>query len=232
MNTSSLGAGSAAIRAAGVPHPEEHEAGIASRPVITLSREAGTKAGDVARRLVTLLNEDVPEDRRWSSYDKELIERVAKEHGLSPEEVACTDEHDEALVEQMLHGLKHATSGTSIAIKMARTIRGLSNAGRAIIVGRGGQAILARRPGAVHVRLIAPEPWRAVTYAAEAGVEPRAALKAVRKIDSDRSRFVKAHFHANPADPTLYTVMLNMSRTTIDRAADVIARFVQPPGSD
>ena len=55
--------------------------------VITISRQAGIDAGAVANRVAALLNEQAPKDPNpWQSYDRRLIEQVAKEHDL-PEDL-------------------------------------------------------------------------------------------------------------------------------------------------
>ncbi|HEY1603810.1 MAG TPA: hypothetical protein VGG64_29680, partial [Pirellulales bacterium] len=43
-----------------------------------------------------------------------------------------------------------------------------------------------------------------------------AALRKIEKLQRDRTRFVRAHFHADPTDPANYDLVLNVSRLSID----------------
>jgi cytidylate kinase len=217
-----LGAISAAVRATAVPKEPETEPRTVA-PVVTISREAGTNAPLVASKLAELLARRDPERRPWKRYDRELIEQVAQEHNLPRELVETADEHKERLVETVIHGLGHTGSPSAVAIKMAQTIRHLAETGRAIIVGRGSQVILGRQTSILHVRLQAPGQWRAAAYAAANDVDQEAALKAIHRLDGERRRFVKTHFHHDPADPALYDIVLNMERISADQAARIIA---------
>ncbi|MHC5002591.1 MAG: cytidylate kinase-like family protein [Planctomycetota bacterium] len=226
MNT--LGIISAAIKATAVPeNPPEGER--ATRPwIVTISREAGIDAGAVARRLVELLDEHAEEGARgWRRFDRELVEQVAAEHQVDPEEVRSADERDERLFEHMVHGLSSTRTTSGLAVKIAQTIRHIADKGQAVIVGRGGQSILSKRGNAVHVRLVAPELWRVATFAAATGVTEAAAQRSVRRIDSERTRFVKHHFNHDPADAGLYHVVLNMARVPTEAAARAIMALVR-----
>jgi hypothetical protein len=220
---SKLSAISAAVRSAAVPE-HEVERQRAGQVVVTLSRQAGIDAGALARTLAATLNDGG--GRAWVSFDRELIEQVATEHKLPADLVATRDEHDEAWFEYMIHGLSSHDFGTGMALKIAETIRGLARRGHVIIVGRGAQAILAGEEHAVHVRLIAPEPWRIDAHAAATGEDHRAAAKSIHRIDGDRAHFIKAHFNHDPGDLMLYHAILNMGRLSTDAAVSGIAQLV------
>ncbi len=211
-----------AIRATAVPERSapSRPAQRAATQVITISRQAGIDAGAVALATAGLLATP------WQSYDRQLIDLVAREHHLSPAVVASRDEHDESLVEYAMHGLGSTEPTEVISVKIAQTIRRLANEGHAIIVGRGGQFVLAGRDSARHVRLIAPEPWRVEAFAAATGASRAEALKAVRRIDADRTRYVKAHFSHDPGDPLAYDLVLNMAHLDVGQASRVIAALL------
>lgn len=162
----------------------------------------------------------------WKSYDQLLIVLVARELNLPAEFVASHDEQDESVIEHAMHGLSGESNPESVALKTGATIRHLSEQGRAIIVGRGGQSILTACERAVHVRLIAPESWRAEAQAGATGISTHAALKTIRKIDAERTRYVKAHYNHDPSDPLLYDIIVNMSKVGVAQAADAIVNLV------
>ncbi|MHC5022890.1 MAG: cytidylate kinase-like family protein [Planctomycetota bacterium] len=232
MNTKeSLGAVTGAIRASVVPataSPSDSAAATTARRIVTISRQAGIDAGAVARPLAATLSRAAGGGEPWQSFDRELIDRVASEHQLPAEVVSSRDEHDDSILEFAIHGLTtSAATGEAIPLKIAETVRHLAERGRAIIVGRGGQSILAEHDGAVHVRLVAPEPWRVERHAATAKVDEATALKMVRQMDANRARYIRSHYNCDSADPQLYHVVLNMARLTNEQAAAAIAALVE-----
>ncbi len=199
------------------------------QPVITISRQAGTNVANVVDRLVMLMNQRVPGESSWISYDKELATRVADDHHLSRDLVSRLDETDKSWFEHLTAGITGDATGTDVAMKTAETILGVARLGRSIIVGRGGQAILAGFMHVVHIRLFAPLPWRAERKTKTEGVTIKEAEAALREIDNSRTRYVKHHFNQDINDPALYDVWINMSRTSADRAAEIIAATVIDP---
>jgi cytidylate kinase len=151
---------------------------------------------------------------------------VAEEHHLPADVVASFDEHQESMVECAIHGLGSLGSADALAVKTAHTIRHIAEEGHVIIVGRGGQFLLAESDSAWHVRLIAPEQWRTEAYAKAASISDADALKAIRRLESDRVSYIKAHLNHSPRDPLAYDLILNMSQVSVDQAAEAIAAIV------
>ncbi|MFG0252627.1 MAG: AAA family ATPase [Phycisphaerales bacterium JB038] len=218
-----------AVRSAILSHaksPEDVRREVAARaPVITISREAGANAPAIVESLMHLLNQRQPH-APWSLYDSELVQRVAEDHDLAEHLVHAVEERDRSWIERFAAGLTGTPTDVEVAMKVAKTIRGVAAVGHAVIVGRGGQAILRGLKHTTHVRLIAPEDWRAEQYAREAGLDAGKALAEVRRIDGERRRFVKHHFHQDPDDHWLYHLTLDVARVKPERAAAAIAALV------
>ena len=223
-----------AIRASTTAHPASHPSAFETSPppVITISRQAGIDTGVLTERIADLLNSRSTGGGLWKIYDQQLIDYVAREHHLSPELVASHDEHDESVLELAMHGLSGAEQPEAVALKIGAAIRHFAQQGHAIVVGRGGQSILAKCESAVHVRLIAPESWRANMLAATTGADRRGAMKTLRRIDADRTRYMKAHFNHDSSDPLLYGIILNMSQIDVAEAASAIASLIPSVASD
>ncbi len=224
----SFGVVGGAIRASTTTHPESHTSASETSPppVITISRQAGIDTGPLTERIADLLNNRPMGGELWKIYDQQLIDHVAREHHLSTELVASHDEHDESVLELAMHGLSSAKPTEAIALKIGAAIRHIAEQGHAIVVGRGGQSILAKCESAVHVRLIAPESWRVNMLAATTGADRRGAMKTLRRIDADRTRYMKAHFNHDPSDPLLNGIILNMSLIEVAEAASAIASLI------
>jgi len=143
--------------------------------VVTISRRAGSGAEQIAQRACELLGYDL--------LDKNLMAQVAADVGLSGDEIIDFSETDyrvKSFVERLLHPSPHyvghvvtrdreaSDAGTlslkqlneSECIELIRsTLRAAYHRDNMVILGRGGQAILQKMPGALHVRVEAP--WRA-----------------------------------------------------------------------
>ena len=76
-----------------------------------------------------------------------------------------------------------------------------------MIVGRGSQCILQRKPDVFHVFVYAPwsERLRRLSARVAPGTDP-AALAA--EMEEQRTQYIRRHFGANRLDPHMYNVMI------------------------
>jgi cytidylate kinase len=224
----SLAAVRSAVRVSVIESEEQKKAASkpAAPPVITISRQIGINAARVGQKVVTLLNQRDPREQPWIEYDRTLVEQVAQDHDLSERLVARLSERDRSWFEHFTAGLAMRSTGSDIAVKTAQTIRGLAKVGRCIIVGRGGQCILANVPNVLHVRLVAPVQWRIEQLAERAGISREHAEKTVAEGGRERIRFIRTRFNRDVADPEMYHAILNLGRMSHDVAAGTIADMV------
>jgi cytidylate kinase len=91
-----------------------------------------------------------------------------------------------------------------------------------VILGRGAAVILAGRPGAFHVRLSGPTDRRLRQGATIEGLSDDAAR--LHQVEADRawSKFVERVLSHDPADPTLYHLILDSTVVPLDTCVDVI----------
>ena len=116
-------------------------------PIITLSREMGSRGDDIALAVAQRL--------KLRLAGRELINRAAKEAGAPEVALAEIDELG-------LLGVKPSPAAQQLyREKMTEVIFDLVNQGDVLLVGRGGQAVLAGRPDVLHVLAIAPRELRA-----------------------------------------------------------------------
>lgn len=103
------------------------------------------------------------------------------------------------------------------------TIRRLYQHGNVIIVGRGGMMVLRDLPGVLHVRVFASEEFRAEVVMAAEDIDYQAALKKIRLSDRRRAAYLRRHYHVQWDDPSLYHLLINAERVTVETAAHTIA---------
>jgi cytidylate kinase len=101
-------------------------------------------------------------------------------------------------------------------------IRGLAQEGQVLIVGRGGQALLEKHPGATHVQIVAPMDFRIGIIMERLGLNRRDAQSRVRASDRARFDYVRRYHNVDWLDPTLYHLTINSSRISLATAVDLI----------
>jgi len=206
-------------------------------PVITITRQYGSGGSAVAKRAAESLG--------WTLIDNEFVEEVARRAGLPAEEVAQREERAPGLLERLARTL--AVSSPELFITAAsvpqveadeetiakiseRVIREAAAHGRAVLVGRGAQALLAQRPDALHVYVIAPRDFRIKLAIERLGVDPAKAEKVLDETDRQRDQYVKVNYGRHRQDPLNYDMVLNTGRLGLEGAADLIVVEVRRRG--
>ncbi|HJP64801.1 MAG TPA: cytidylate kinase-like family protein, partial [Actinomycetota bacterium] len=196
--------------------------------VVTVSRQYGAGGLRVAPRLAEILG--------LRFVDREIVEEAARRIGVDPEVARGLDERAPALIEEVGLALAAGTpelgatprpDERSLAEAVEVVIRSLADAGGFVILGRGGQAILADRPDACHVALVGTLEDRAARIAASQGIDPRDARQRCERMDAERAGWVQRFHGVDVDDPLRYHAVLNTSRLGIDRAVDVAAEVVR-----
>ena len=140
-------------------------------PLITITRQYAAGGSEVAKHVAAELG--------WTVIDNEFVDEVARRAGLTPDEVAQKEERAPGLLARIARtlaagspemstgefaattALPDAEAEEATIVKLTeRVITEAATHGRAVLVGRGAQAVLARRPNALHVYLVGPKAWR------------------------------------------------------------------------
>ena len=117
--------------------------------MLTISHQYGSGGSQIARDLGGRL--------RWSVWDKEIVHKMATEYQLAETDVEAKDERVASFIERLVELLGMGGFATAYSVlpprglddaklrRMTRTIvEDIAQEGRAIIVGRGGNHILAK----------------------------------------------------------------------------------------
>ena len=106
-------------------------------------------------------------------------------------------------------------------------IKELAGGGDVVIIGRGGNMILADAPGVVHVGLLAPMAVRIDTMAKRELFTPEEARAYAEELENARVTFYRKFFRVNANDPTRFHLMLNIGRISQSTAAEIIAHAAE-----
>ena len=187
-------------------------------PVITITRQYASGGSEVARLVAVGLD--------WTVIDNEFVDQVAQREERAP-----------GLLERLARTLAVASPEMFISsataprveqdeatiVKMTeRVIAEAAAHGRIVLVGRGAQAVLAQRPDALHVYVVASKPWRMQLAVQRLGVDPASAEQVVDETDRQRDQYVKTYYGRHRHDFVNYDLVVNTERLGLDGAAAVI----------
>lgn len=208
-------------------------------PVITVSRQYASGGSNIARL--------VSERLGWTLVDNEFVDRVARQAGLSRNEVEAREERVPGVAERLARALAMSSPEVFVTTgeppepqfdseaDLVRATEAVINQAvrqeeRLIMVGRGAQAHLAQHEDTLHVYVVAPREVRIRAAAERLGVSTKEAESSVDKTDEGRRRYVKTNYHRQWEDPTNYHLVLNTAVFSYEQCADLIVAAARARG--
>jgi cytidylate kinase len=193
--------------------------------IITISR--GTFAG--GERLAQLLAERL--GYRVVSREQ-LYEHVAQRYGFSTAEAEEIMEHPPDPFDVLGDPLNRFSLGhrrRQLVFALRASLCELLEDDRAVYHGHAGHLLLRGVSHVICVRLIAPRGLR-VTMAMEREQLSRLdALERIARVDAERSRSTLALFGLHWDDPSIFDMVLNLERMSMEEAAALAAATVELP---
>ena len=208
--------------------------------VITMSRQVGSGAEEVAQRLAQSLGLLV--------FEKGLLRQVADDLGLSTTDLVDYGETEyrrasfmDALfrrsrrVEEVLstwEGGERDVAATRVldeglAIDLTRSaVEAACERGDMLIVGRGSQVILENRPGVVHVRVVAPLETRTNRLQVTRSMTVPQARRFIADRDEATREYLRRFYHADVDDPTLYHLVVNTALVGANRCVRLVSALL------
>ena len=182
-------------------------------PIITLSRELGSRGDDIAVTVAERLN--------LRLVGRDLLNQAARQAGVPEVALAEIDELG-------LLGVKPSRDALQrYRLTVEEVMRGLAHAGNVMLVGRGSQIVLAGRAGVLHVRIIAPRAERVRCVQERCHVSTEAAAARIDASDHARAGYLRRSYDARWDDPMLYDLILNMAHLTVESAANLLCVAAQ-----
>jgi cytidylate kinase len=106
-------------------------------------------------------------------------------------------------------------------------ILGAYDRGNMVIVGRGGQALLADKPDVLHVRLVAPLAERINRVQQQHSCTAAQARELIAERDRGMAKYLGEMFKVQPDDPQWYHLMINLGKWSLEEAAQLIVKAVE-----
>jgi len=107
--------------------------------------------------------------------------------------------------------------------RVEQSIHDLVAAGGAVILGRAAAVVLAGHPRVFHVRLDGPEGRRVARGMTIEGIDEETARARLHETDRARARYVDQLYRSDPADTSLYHLVVDSTALDADACVGVLA---------
>lgn len=181
--------------------------------VITIDREFGAGAAEVARKLAERLG--------WKLWDHLLTDQIAGLLDCDCRAVEAHEERKDALHYRLFKAfMRGSFEGALNAPRMkmvdadcvrdvaARVVMAAAKEGNCVIVGRGSVYHLRDYPGTFHVFVYAPFEEK-VRRLQETGKSEAEAVELAETVDRDRAAYIKSYFGIDWPARHLFDLMIN-----------------------
>ena len=201
--------------------------------VITISRQFG--AG--GKTLATLVSEKLG----YTLIDDAIINQVAEKAKVSDDWVHSIEKEaggkllnfisklvSKSFIERILDDSKGYIDEEVYIDTLKEVIVKFAEEDNCIILGRGGQHFLRNHENAVHVLMVAELTDRIKFMEDHYDLLPTDAKNTVITRDKNRQNLILKIGHENFEHPGLYNIILNMSRLSMNKAAEIVCSMVDP----
>jgi cytidylate kinase len=184
-------------------------------PVITISRQIGAGAREIAAALCNRLNYDL--------MGKSLIDAVAKDLHVQQRLVDALDEHSRNDLQLMLesYATGREIEANDYFQSLARIVRAVALQGGVVFIGRGAGFIL-RDLSALNILVVAPIEDRVQRLMRYENITDAIAREKLLKSDHDRAQFFAKMFKIDVKEPTHYDLVINTARLEPRPAARLV----------
>ncbi len=201
-------------------------------PVITLSREYGCYASEIAKKLTDKINNSLAEvnlQTEWRWISKEVLDEASHNLEVSPAEISHIfgGEEKPFLADLIVSfSKKKYTSDSRIRQTITKVVKAYAEQGNVIIVGRAGCVIADHIKDSLHVRMVAPKDWRVQRIRERFNISLSDAEKQVADIDDKRLNFMK-FFYGDKPDSELFDAIYNRATLTTNQIVEAIFQLAK-----
>lgn len=187
--------------------------------VITISREYGSGGRYIGKLVADKLGIKL--------YDKQFIEKVAAETGLSEEYIENNEQKRDALA-----GLNNGyyfglDNSDDLFLKESKLIKNIADKESCVIVGRCANFILSEKKNALKVFVYSDTDSKIKRATEFYGLSKSNAEKEIKRIDKLRANHYKYYTEKEWKDVTNYDVCINSDVLGVEKAAEMICGLIE-----
>lgn len=198
--------------------------------VITISRQYGSGGREIGKKLADMLG--IP------FYDNELINRAAKESGLS---VSVFEKAENKATHSLLYsiamgmnaygnqelGFSQLSLDDQIYLAQSDVIRKVAEEGPCIIVGRCADYVLKGTPGVINIFIWADIDFRIKRIMEADNLTEAKAAERIQKIDKSRANYYNYHSSEKWGRVENYHLSIRSDFIGMDRCAACIKNYIE-----
>jgi len=199
-------------------------------PVITISREFGCYASNLAAKLALEMTKVT--SHKWNFVTKEVLEDAAKKLNVRTQEIAhIFGASEKNFLGDLITSFakKKYASDSHIKKTITDVVSKYAEQGHCIIVGRAGCVIAKNIAKSLHVRIIAPFEFRVNEIQNAFKLSKEDAERMVEETDKHRDVFM-SFFKGNEPDANLFDVIYNKSKLNEDAIIQSIMQLAKARG--
>ncbi len=195
-------------------------------PFITISRETGCGAVDIAKLLIKELKS---RGEQWKYIDKDILFDSAKRLKLDQSKInyifeAKTKTHADEILSALSN--KYYKSDRAVRKTIADVVTHFAEEGRIILIGRAGAAITANMKKSTHVRLVAPIGWRIDSLMKRRKETHSDTEKYILDVDKKRQKLMTFFCKKKPQD-ICFDITINCAKFSRKQIVEIIINTLE-----
>ena len=195
-------------------------------PFITISRETGCGAVNVAKLLIKEFKE---KDQKWRYIDKDVLFDSAKKLKLNASKINYVFEaKSKTHADEILSALsnKYYKSDKVVKKTIADVVTHFAEEGRVILVGRAGAAITENMKRSLHIRLVAPISWRIDSLMKRNNSSYDETKRYIEDIDKKREKLMTFFCKKKPKD-MCFDLTINCDKFSKKQIVNIIINALE-----
>ncbi|NOX45553.1 MAG: cytidylate kinase-like family protein [Chlorobi bacterium] len=187
---------------------------VETGPYISISREFGCMANDIAKKLARELSKRTKgpiKEMKWKWINKSILEESSKVLELSPSKIEYVFRSKaKTMMDEIVSAMatRYYKSDKKIRKTIVDVIRAIAKTGHIIIVGRGGVAFASDNARSLHIKLVAPKEWRVERIAKNHKMTKKDAMAYINEIDMERKYLIDT-FMGYETGNSIFDIVLN-----------------------
>jgi cytidylate kinase len=185
------------------------------KPVITVSRQRGSRGSYLAERLA--------ENLAYQLLHREIIDEICNSSGYRRQVIESLDDKTRSNIELWFDGMVKGqyVDASNYFRHLLKVIMSISAHSGVVIVGRGANFIMPSNTG-FHLRVIADINTRIDNLVKFQNLSRKDAETAVKVADKERSEFIRSSFRRDINDPGAYDLIINTTAIGIEDALELV----------
>jgi len=201
-------------------------------PVVTISRQYGCYASEIAQLLTERLNLYVHDKNgkyEWTWIAKEVLDDAAKHLEIEPARIAhMFAAQERSVIEDfaLAFSVKKYARDPQIKKTISQVVRQYAEQGHVIIVGRAGCVLANHIEKALHVKLIASDKYRVEQVKKRFNLKKADAVSRVAEFDLHRKTFMR-FYNGDKPDANLFDMVLNREKMSNNELVESLFRAME-----